>query len=170
MERMFIFVMMTWLAAMDVAHAQVPVSPTSSTTGFAASATIGPTQTSAGITGLAETPSPSSSTSVTGATAPTLGGSSDPLSVPTSTLPSENSPGGFTTGSAGSVNGSASISPQTARQLPGEGTNSTTESPATTAASQASVPSATLCAPVISSTSGAASPGSLFGAMSSSGC
>ena len=168
MERMFIFVMMTWLAAMGVAHAQVPVSPTSSTTGFAASATVG--QTGTDMTGLAETPSSSSSASVTGATAPTLGESSDPLSVPTSTLPSENSPGGFTTGSAGSVAGSASISPQTARQLPGEGTNSTTESPATTAASQASVPSATLCAPVISSTSGTASPGSLFGAMSSSGC
>jgi hypothetical protein len=169
MERMFIFVMMTWLAAVDVAHAQVPVSPTSSTTGFAASATIGPTQ-GADVTGVTETPSSSTSTSVSGATAPTLGESSDPLSVPTSTLPSENSPGGFTTGSAGSVTGSASISPQTARQLPGEGTNSTTESPATTAASQASAPSATLCAPVISSTSGAASPGSLFGAMSSSGC
>src|ERR1700722_3751183 len=168
MERMFILVMMTWLAAMDVAHAQVPVSPTSSTTGFAASATVG--QTGTDMTGLAETPSSSSSASVTGATAPTLGESSDPLSVPTSTLPSENSPGGFTTGSAGSVAGSASISPQTARQLPGEGTNSTTESPATTAASQASVPSAALCDPVISSTSGTASPGSLFGAMSSSGC
>jgi hypothetical protein len=51
MERMFIFMMMAWLAAMDVAHAQVPVSPTSSTTGFAASATVGPTQTGTGYNG-----------------------------------------------------------------------------------------------------------------------
>src|ERR1700693_1191436 len=105
MERMFIFVMMTLLAAMDVAHAQVipPASPTSSTSGSSASATVGPTQSSAGATGVTETPSFSSSTSVTGATAPTLGESSDLLSVPTSTLPTENSPGGSTTGSAGTV-------------------------------------------------------------------
>ena len=129
---------------------------------------LGPT--GADATSLTDTPSSSSSNSVVGTTPPTLGYSSDPFSVPTSTIPAEISPGGFTTGSAGSMTGSSSISPQTARKLPGEATNSTTESPATTAASQASTPSITLCAPAIISTSGVSSPGSLFGAMSSNGC
>jgi hypothetical protein len=54
--------------------------------------------------------------------------------------------------------------------LPGETPNTTTQGPATTAASPgASSSSTTLCSPAISSTAGALSTGDLFGGMSLGG-
>jgi hypothetical protein len=176
MERMFICVTILWLGALNVAHAQVSpqVSPlvdaAPGTTVPSASVTAGATPASSGGVGLTETPCATFSSSVIGAAAPALGCGSDPLSTPSSTIPTEISPGGFTTGSAGSAAGSSSTSPQTARQLPGEAANSTTKAPAATTASPSVAPSTTLCAPAIPSASGVSSPGSLFGAMSSSGC
>jgi hypothetical protein len=81
---------------------------------------------------------------------------SDPLAVPTSTLPTQGS-----------------TSPQGGLQLSGEAANtatqaSNTRNSGTGGAGVAGVPSSALCTAVIPSTTGMSSPSSLFGA--GSGC
>jgi hypothetical protein len=101
----------------------------------------------------------------------------DPLSVPTSTIPLS---GGFAaaTGSLGGINAASSINPQTAVQLPGETSNTATQSPTTTASAPAASSAAsagagasgTLCSSSVSSTSGELSAASLAGGISTNGC
>jgi hypothetical protein len=180
MERMFIFVMILWLAAFETAHAQVspqlsPPLSSGPSTAVPSSMTGGATQAGPGGTGLTQTPCSISSTLVGGAaTAP--GCASDPLSVPSFNVPGSSaiSPAGSTTGAAtgstsGTISASPSINPQTAAQLPGEAPNTAKEGPITTA-SQPGAASTALCHPAIPSTAGALSPGDLFGAISPSGC
>ena len=103
MERMFILVTILWLAALDVAHAQMnsqvssqagtqvnsqassqtspQVNPASTTVVPSASATPGATQASPGGTGLTQTLCSTSGTSVIGV-APAQNCATDPLSVP----------------------------------------------------------------------------------------
>ena len=204
MERMFTLIMILWLAALDVAHAQVSsqvgsqvsprassqldsqlssqvssqvnsqaspqVSPAPGTPVPPASVTPGAMQASPGGTGLTQTLCSTSGTSIIGA-APAQDCATDPLNVPSSNVtgPSAIAPAGAATGSTGGISPTASINPQIARQLPGEAANTATQAPATTA-SQPGPSSTTLCSPAIPATTGVSSPGSLFGAMSSSGC
>jgi hypothetical protein len=100
----------------------------------------------------------------------------DPLTVPTSTIPLS---GGAATGSPsiGGLNAASSINPQTALQLPGETSNATTQSPTTTAsapaasaASAGASASSTLCSSSVSTTTGELSASSLAGGLSTNGC
>jgi hypothetical protein len=101
----------------------------------------------------------------------------DPLTVPTSTIPLS---GGSATGSVsiGGINATSSINPQTAVQLPGETSNSATQSPTTTASAPAAASAAsagagasgTLCSSSVSTTTGELSAASLAGGISTNGC
>ena len=103
---------------------------------------------------------------------------SDPLSLPTSTIPLS---GGSATGSGsvGGMNSAASINLQTAVQLPGETPNTATQAPNTTASApagssaasgSAGASSSTLCSSSVPSTAGGLNAESLAGGISTNGC
>ncbi|HEY0909015.1 MAG TPA: hypothetical protein VGD75_02160, partial [Bradyrhizobium sp.] len=105
--------------------------------------------------------------------------SSDPLAVPTSTLPpaSQTTTGQTTTGSVvtGAISASPTVDPQHAVQLPGEGANSSRQAPTTSASAAsggagASTSSNAACSTAIPTTTGASGVGGLFGAGSVGGC
>jgi hypothetical protein len=166
MRRILMVAMLIGLADLGGVHAQVVALPAPASNASGSLAIADPTQTGAAVMGLTPT-SPAPSGIVFGNAAPAVGSASDPLSVPTSTIPTEISPGGLQ--SPGAMNASGSINPQAARQLPGEAANATTQAAVTTTAqSQPAAPSM-ICAPAIPSTSGPAS-GNLAGGISSNGC
>ena len=109
---------------------------------------------------------------------------SDPLSVPTSSLPSQGSSlgvGGSTIGSvstgtasvagaSASIAAPASISPQSPLQLPGEAPNTSTQGSVGTSAAAASAPSAICGPPVPSTDGGSANITDLMGSAPLGGC
>ena len=167
MQRLFAPAVILWLAACGVAQAQAQ------------------TQTSSSNTTTTGTSAPNGAASVTGppvASQPVPGGTSfndtsaDPLNVPATTVPTTlpvpqpNSASGETTGSAAGISASPSINPQRAAQLPGEGSNASTQAPNTTAASAPSVASSTPCTSSVPTTEGGSSMTGLFGGASGGGC
>lgn len=112
----------------------------------------------------------------------TTGTGTDPLSVPTFTLPSgssfsvgtstEAAGGSATTGSSigngGGISAPASRNPQAPLELPGEGLNSSTQSASTTAAAP-SAPSV-ICPPSIPTTDGGSANITTIDGFSPNGC
>jgi hypothetical protein len=210
MERIFILATIIWLGGFGMPHAQT--NP-----GLTPAATPGAIPgTTAGATPGVATPGPTGSAATSGArvqlrppcfissisTSISTGGAataapcnSDPLTLPTATLPSAGAAtgaaGGSTSGlgafsSIGSVSSSIgpvsspisaqTQNPQRALQLPGEALNTPTQAPVTTTqdqgatASHTGVSSNALCSAVMPSTTGAASAENLVGGVSLSGC
>jgi hypothetical protein len=140
MQRVFIFAMAMWLGGLTAANAQTATQPPAPQIGQPLpQAGVAPTtmdnsssltmSTQSGSTGA--TPSLDATSSALSATA------SDPLGVPTSTLPSASQ---TTTGSVaiGAISASPTINPQRAVQLPGEAANTSTQTPTTSTSSAAS--------------------------------
>jgi hypothetical protein len=196
MQRLFVPAVILWLAAFGAAQAQtqaqngptVTSTPDSTTTNGATTFNGTPASTSpksvAPATGTAASqavpatglgqpcPTPGLPTGVT-----SVGCGSDPLSVPTSTVRttfpvpqsgsvSSESPSEATIGR----NASASVNPQRATQLPGEGSNASTQAPNTTAASAAAVSGSVPCTSSVPTTQGGASMNGVFGGGAASGC
>jgi hypothetical protein len=177
MQRMFIFAMAMWLGSLAAANAQTATQPSAPQ--------IGQPLPQAGVAATAMDnsssllmPQQSGSTgaaSSLGATSSAISATaSDPLAVPTSTLPSA---GQTTTGSAaiGAISASPTINPQRAVQLPGEAANTSTQAPTTSAAAAsggaaAGTSSNAACSTAIPTTTGELSVGGLFGAGSAGGC
>ena len=173
--------MILWLAASETAHAQTSsqISPQPSPAVPSNLGSIGGSQVSPGGTGLTKTPGSTSGISAS-SMATATGSASDPLNVPTANANQSNSSTGLpvapTAGSApGSTTGisaSPSINSQQALQLPGEARNAATQAPNSTssASSAPGLSSAVPCFASIPTTTGASSPGNLFGAGLGSGC
>jgi hypothetical protein len=175
MQRMFIFAMVMWLGGLTAANAQTATQPAPQIGQPLPQAGVAPTtmdnsssltSTQSGSTGA--TLSLDAASSAISATA------SDPLGVPTQTLPSASQ---TTTGSVaiGAMSASPTINPQRAVQLPGEAANTSTQAPTTSAAAAsggaaAGTSSNAACSTAIPTTTGASSVGGLFGAGSIGGC
>jgi hypothetical protein len=179
MQRLFIFAMALWLAGFGAAQAQTSSQATSQ-------AQVGQPTQQAGVAPTTIAPLPPATTAgatqnESAATQPGLPASSasaasdtDPLSVPTSTT---STSGGATTGTAtaGTMSAPAVVNPQRAVQLPGEGTNTSTQAPTTSASAAsggaaAGTSSNAACSTAIPTTTGASGGGGLFGAGSIGGC
>jgi hypothetical protein len=207
MERILILATIVWLGGLGMVHAQTtpdatPLATPAVTPGTTAGANPG--VATPGVTGLATTPGATvqlrppcfiSSISTGGATT-AASCASDPLTLPTATLPSAGATtgaaGGSTSGlgtfsSIGSVSSSSigpvsspisaqTQNPERALQLPGEALNTPTQAPVTVTqdqgatASHTGVSSNALCSAVMPSTAGAASAENLVGGVSLSGC
>ena len=195
MQRMFAPALILWLAAFSAAQAQngptVTSTPDSTTTngattfnGMPASTSVpnsggsapGSTVANRPVSGTALGQTPCATASLTAGTA-AVGCGSDPLSVPTSTVRTtfpipqpDSTSGGSTSGSTVGMSASASVNPQRATQLPGEGSNASTQVPNTTAASSASVSGSVPCTNSVPTTAGGANMTGVFGGASASGC
>jgi hypothetical protein len=188
MQRLSALTIILWLGVLGMAQAQTSPSTTTpagtTASGSAAgttapgssASTTGPavaSQPTASGTSLHDTPC--SSTSLPAGDTGT-GCGSDPLNVPASTIPTTlpipqpGSANGETTGSTVGASASPSINPQRATQLPGEGSNASTQGPHTTAASAPSVSGSTPCTTSVPTTAGGAGMTGVFGGASGSGC
>jgi hypothetical protein len=179
MQRLFAPAVILWLAAFGAAQAQtsptVTSTPDSTTTNGATTFNGTPASTSVPGTGAGQTPC---ATSGPPAGAAGAGCGSDPLNVPTSTMRTtfpipqpDSASGEGTSGSTVGIGASASVDPQRAAQLPGEGSNASTQTPNTTAASPSSAVSGSVpCTTSIPTTEGGEGMTGVFGGASGSGC
>jgi hypothetical protein len=211
MERIFTLATIVWLGGVGMAHAQTtPGAAPFATPGAIPGTTAGaaPGVATPGVTRPAAAPgatvqlrppcflSSISASGSTGGAATAAPCNSDPLTLPTATLPSAGAAtgaaGASTSGlgafsSIGSVSSSSigpvsspisaqTLNPQRALQLPGEAPNTPTQAPVTVTqdqgatASHTGVSSNALCSAVMPSTSGAVSAEHLVGGVSLSGC
>jgi hypothetical protein len=177
MQRMFIFAMAMWLGSLAAANAQTATQPSAprigqplpqagvAATAMDNSSSLLMSQQSASTGATSSLDTTSSAISAT---------ASDPLGVPTSTLPS----GQATTGSVaiGAISASSTINPQRAVQLPGEAANNSTQAPTTSATASSGGAAAgtssnnAACSTAIPTTTGELSVGGLFSAGSPGGC
>ena len=120
MQRMFASAMILWLAAFGAANAQT--DPAQMNPGQTNPAQANPQAAPATENTVPAAPSATTLRSVP---------ASDPLSVPTSTVPTTFAvpAPGSASGSTSGISASASVNPQTAVQLPGEARNSSTQAP-----------------------------------------
>lgn len=155
MHRILASAMILWLAAVGAANAQMDPAQTN------------PAQTNPQAAPAPENTVPATPSATTLQSVP----ASDPLSVPTSTVPTTFAvpAPGSSSGSGFGISAPASVNPQTAVQLPGEARNSSTQAPNTTASAPAASSNPPPCSATIPTTTGGASVGGLFGG-GASGC
>jgi hypothetical protein len=177
MQRGFIFAMAMWLGGLTAANAQTAAQPSAPQIGQPLpQAGVAPTtmDNSSSLTMSTQSGS-TGATSSLGATSSAISTTaSDPLGVPTSTLPSA---GQTATGSVatGAISASPTINPQRAVQLPGEAANTSTQAPTTSAAASGGAAAGTssnntACSTAIPTTTGELGVGGLFGAGSVGSC
>ena len=188
MRRMLMFAMVVWLTGIGVVQAQTSsqansparVGQPTQQAGVASTtmaplppATTGSMPNQATATPSGSTASSSSNETPSSAAVSNAASASDPLSVPTSTTPTS---GEVTTGAAtaGAISSLPLVNPQKAVQLPGEGANTSTQAPTTSASpsggAAAGTSSNAACFTAVPTTTGASGAGGLFGVDSVGGC
>ena len=177
MQRLFIFAMAMWLGGLTAANAQTATQPSAPQIGQPLpQAGVAPTtmDNSSSLTMSTQSGSTGATSSLDATSSAISATASDPLGVPTSTLPSASQ---TATGSVaiGAISASPTINPQRAMQLPGEAANTSTQAPATSASAAsggaaAGTSSNAACSTAIPTTTGASGVGGLFGAGSIGGC
>src|SRR6201996_2642073 len=184
MQRMIAPAIILWLAAFGAAQAQTSTSqmPGTTTTGTATGTTApgssasvtGPNvanQPTSGGTSLNDTPC-SSTSQPAGGTGTGCG--SDPLNVPARTIPTTvpiPQPGSASSdGSTVGMSASPSVNPQRATQLPGEGSNTSTQTANTSASSAPAASGSQPCPSSVPTSEGGANMTGVFGGASGGSC
>src|ERR1700753_2415485 len=187
MQRMIAPAIILWLAAFGAAEAptstsQMPgTTPTGTASGTTAPGSLasvtGPTvanSPTSGGTSLNDTPC-SSTSQPAGGTGSGCG--SDPLNVPSRTIPTtvpvpqpNAANSDSTSGTTVGVSASPSSNPQTPKQLPGEASSNSTQAANTTAASAPVASGSQPCPASVPTSQGGASMTGVFGGASASGC